>query len=104
VGIIGYFYHGPILDIMGLISDKPLKYYPIKNQIGPAYLIPPEAISAFKPKYLIAPSNHCQGMLLDDADFKRNYTELKRWPDATMTDGFVGVWGRKDEPEKQSQK
>jgi len=34
IGILGYYYSGPVLDLMGLISTEPLKYYPIKNNPG----------------------------------------------------------------------
>jgi hypothetical protein len=102
VGILGYFYHGPILDLMGLVNNESLKYYPIRDKSGEAYsgleyLIPPAAVSAFKPKYLMAPIGHCQGMLFDDSDFQHNYTELKRWTNPAMTDGMVFIWMRKED-------
>jgi hypothetical protein len=97
VGILGYFYTGPIIDVMGLISDETLKYYPIKTNHGLKYLVPPEAISALKPKYLMAPICHCQGMLLDDADFRQHYTEIKRWSHPDILDKFVCVWMRKED-------
>jgi hypothetical protein len=98
IGILGYYYTGPVLDLMGLISCEPLKYYPIKNNPGLIYLIPPKAVSDFKPKYLMAPFGHVYGMLLNDEDFKSHYTELKTWTNPAMTDGIVTVWERNEEP------
>jgi len=97
VGIIGYFYPGQIIDMMGLITDQALKYYPVKTDKRYAYLIPPEAVAALKPAYLVAPLSHCQGMLLNDPDFQRNYTELKRWTNPDMMDKVVCIWMRKQE-------
>jgi hypothetical protein len=96
VGIIGYYYSGPILDLMGLVNNETLKYYPIKNNTNYrfGYQIPPEAISALKPKYLMAPIGHCQKFLLNDPDFQRNYTEIKRWTNPDMSDRVVLVWMR----------
>ena len=101
IGILGYFYHGPVLDLMGLVSDKPLAFYPIRDKAGVAYtgmeyLIPPKAIAYFKPKYLMAPMGHCQGSLMDDDDFMEHYTEIKRWSNPAMTDGIVCIWMRND--------
>ncbi len=95
VGIIGYFYPGQIIDMMGLITDQALKYYPVKTDKHYAYLIPPEAVAALKPSYLVAPLSHCQGLLLDDPDFQQNYVEVKRWTNAEMMDKVVCIWMRK---------
>lgn len=97
VGIVGYFYNGPVVDLMGLVSNHVLQYYPIKGTSGPIYLIPPEAISHFRPRYLMASITACQGLLLDDPDFKSHYTEIKRWTNPGMTDGVVCIWMRREE-------
>lgn len=96
VGLLGYFYTGPVLDVMGLISDGILNYYPIKTYHGYGYLIAPECISALRPKYLLAPMSHCIDMLADDGDFHRNYVELKRWTNPGIQDKVVCIWVRRD--------
>lgn len=96
VGLIGFYYKGPILDLMGLVSDEPLKFYPISYSHSRQYLIPPEAIKTLKPKYLVAPVNHCKDMLMDDPDFQKNYVELKRWTNPQIPDKVVCIWIRKD--------
>jgi hypothetical protein len=96
VGLIGFYYKGPILDLMGLVSDEPLKFYPISYSHSRQYLIPPEALKVLKPKYLVAPVNHCKGMLLDDPDFQADYVELKRWTNPQIMDKAVCIWIRKD--------
>jgi hypothetical protein len=94
VGILGYYYSGPILDLMGLISNESLKYYPIAGNDGIVYLIPPKAVAEFKPKYLMAPFSHVYGMLSVDPDFQSHYTLLKSWANPAMTDGIVSIWER----------
>jgi len=97
VGLIGFNYTGPILDLMGLISEQPLKYYPIPNNVSSSYFIPPTAIAALKPKYIVAPICHCQAFLLKDPDFQKHYVEIKRWENPNIVERFVCVWMRKDE-------
>lgn len=108
VGMIGYTYPGPIVDIQGLVTDESLRYYPIKKDFGlwnfAKYLIPPEAVSAMKPKYLVAAATICDGLLLEDADFKKHYSILKQWNDEHMVGKVVYIFERQPKPPQAMEK
>jgi hypothetical protein len=104
VGFLGYYYKGPIIDVMGLITDKALTFYPDNLMPGQNYLLPPPAISAYKPKYLMAPFNHTKGVLERDPDFLSHYTVLKRFESPVIEDRYVYIWQRKEERETCKQK
>ncbi len=84
---------------MGLVNVEALHYYPIRSNADFrfAFQIPLAAISALKPKYLVAAITHCQIFLLNDPDFLSHYTELKRWTNPDMKDQVVCIWMRKED-------
>jgi hypothetical protein len=99
VGMLGYSYPGHITDVMGLVSDESLKYYPLKTKYGVwpyiKYLIPPAAIAGLKPTYLIAAASIVDELLLDDPQFKHDYVEIKRWENPNMVGKVVYIFERK---------
>lgn len=99
VGMLGYSYPGHITDVMGLVSDESLKYYPLKTKYGVwpyiKYLIPPAAIAGMKPTYLIAAASIVDELLLDDPQFKQDYVEIKRWENPNMVGKVVYIFERK---------
>jgi hypothetical protein len=79
----------PILDLGGLLSQAPLKYYPAPlNQRTSLRMwgsIPVQAVLELKPDYLIGLDAYCDNGLLKDEQFLSQYRLLKFWP--------LKVWG-----------
>lgn len=104
VGMIGYTYPGHITDIMGLISEESLQYYPLKTKYGVwpfiKYLMPPQAIAGLKPIYLVAAGSIVDELLLEDEQFKQNYFEIRRWENPDMVGRVVYIFQRKDTIDK----
>ncbi len=81
--------HTHILDLGGLLSEAPLKYYPVppKDRTGERIWgsIPIKAVLELKPECLIILDAYADNGLLKDPDFLGQYQLLKFWP--------LQVWG-----------
>ncbi len=81
IGALGYFSNARILDTVGLISAQTPAYYPLpREQLVINYAISAQLITDQRPDYVIFLEVYGRRTLLQDQNFLRNYTLVKKIP------------------------
>lgn len=91
VGVIGYYYPGPILDLGGLISDNVIRYAPPPPELQKdtsLFAIIPKIIDEMNPDYIVTDASFCQTGLYKEKFFKEKYKEEKFYPLLLWSDGI----------------
>ncbi len=81
IGALGYFYHGRILDGVGLVSPEALKFHPVPLSMRPdgyVGVIAPGVVRTYRPEYVVS-LDHFAEALFRDTWFLDNYAEIGRW-------------------------
>lgn len=97
IGVIGYKSGARILDTVGLVSPKAVRYYPLPDEAyAITFAIPTELILDQQPDYLIALEVYVRNTLLRSDAFLQQYELVRRWPtDIYGSDGLL-VYRRGD--------
>jgi len=91
VGALGYFLDAHILDLVGLNSKEVMQYYPLPEEMYVInYAVPPGAVFAAMPDYVVLLEVYGRNGLLKEARFAQDY-ELVDRIDTTMygSDGLL---------------
>ena len=81
VGTLGYFTPARILDTVGLNSAQSLRYYPLDASYYVInYAIPTRLILDQKPDYVVVLEVYIRKTLLQDAQFKQDYSLIQTLP------------------------
>ncbi len=100
IGAFGYYYHGPILDGVGLVSPEALQYHPNPLRRSPLFgAIPPQLVHDLRPPYVVAMDIFAEYVWADPW-FEQNYALLGRWPlfagPARWHDLPTDMWGGRE--------
>ncbi len=82
IGAFGYFYHGRILDGLGLVSPEALRFHPVPFSMRPGGeygVIAPGVVKTYRPEFVVS-LDIFAGALFADPWFLENYVEVGRWP------------------------
>ncbi len=80
IGALGYYFHGRILDGLGLVSPEALRFHPNPLRRGPIFgAIPPQLVRDLRPEYVVAMDIFAEYVWADPW-FGQNYVLLGRWP------------------------
>ncbi len=91
VGVLGWFYHGPILDLGGLVTDKVIRYAPPLQKYRKTtslYAVIPKIIVDMRPDYLVTDGSFCENGLFKEDFFKQTYLKDKFYPLQIWSEGF----------------
>jgi hypothetical protein len=74
IGAFGYASKARILDTVGLVSPKALRFYPLPSgSYRGNYAVSPELIESERPHFLVGLDTHIQENLTEAGWFKRDY-------------------------------
>jgi len=95
IGALGYYYHGRVLDGLGLVSPEALRYHPtalrpsllsgdVREQIQPADApragaLPPALVHDLRPEYVVSMDIFAESLFADPW-FQQHYALIGRWP------------------------
>lgn len=92
-GMMGYAYLGRLLDLDGLVSPEMLKYYPLPpEKLTCNTSIPPQAVNALAPEYVVFYHLHGKDFLLSDSQFLSSYSLEKTWDDKDRAGSFENLF------------
>ena len=81
MGVLGFFTNAAILDTVGLNSPVSLQYYPLAADLYVInYAIPTELILDEKPDWIVILEVYGRRTLLNEPEFKRQYSLYKTIP------------------------
>jgi hypothetical protein len=79
VGALGYFLDAHILDLVGLNSKEVMQYYPLPDEMYVInYAVPPGAVFAAMPDYVVLLEVYGRNGLLKEARFGEDYELVDR--------------------------
>jgi hypothetical protein len=94
IGALGYYYHGRVLDGVGLVSPEALRYYPLRSSVlsgevrhqiqaadAPrAGALPPALVHDLRPEYVVSMDVFAEHLFFADPWFQQHYALTGRWP------------------------
>ena len=101
-GIFGYHYFrkSKIIDLGGLLSDEPLKYYPLdSSDRSRCYIwgsIPPKSVMELKPDCLVTLDCFTDNGLFKNEEFLRRYKLIRYWLCYTWGSNGMYIFVRDD--------
>jgi arabinofuranosyltransferase len=99
VGTLGYFLDVRILDLVGLNSTEPIRYYPLpESMYAILYAVPPDLILSLRPEIVIILEVYGRNGLLKDARFLDAYRPCGEYPTDLYGSRGLLVFCRKDVP------
>lgn len=91
IGVLGYFYPGPILDLGGLVCDEVMKYGPPPPELRRTtelFTIIPAAILELRPRFLVTDGFFGEAGLFKLEEFKKAYRKDSFYPLELWSDGI----------------
>lgn len=91
VGVLGYYYPGPIMDLGGLVDDKVIRYKCAPQEIRKGtslYSINPIIVKELKPEYIVTDASFGELGLFKEQFFKDAYVQEKFYPLDLWSQGF----------------
>jgi hypothetical protein len=96
IGALGYDTGARILDTLGLISPKTVRYYPLDpNLYVGAYAMPPQLILNERPEWLVSPEVYIRKGVLPNEQFQARYLLYKKIDTDIYTSNGLLVFRRK---------
>ncbi len=101
-GVLGYYYTGraKMIDLGGLLSDEPLRFYPVPACDMTRRLvwgsIPPEAVLKLKPDCFVTLDCFCDNGLFKNDAFLSQYRLVRFWPCSTWGSNGLYVFIKMD--------
>jgi len=81
IGTLGYYYHGRVLDGLGLVSPEVLRYHPNALRSNPLYgALPPPLVHDLRPEYVVSMDIFAEYLFFADPWFQQHYALVGRWP------------------------
>lgn len=83
IGMLGYLYDGPVMDVTGLISDGVFKYYPVPQSEKSRqhyYSVPVDCITGLKPPMFTSLNGFLGPRFETDEKFLSEYEVWQRFP------------------------
>jgi len=98
IGTLGYYYHGRVLDGLGLVSPEALRYQPTALRSSPLYgALPRALVHDLRPEYVVSMDIFAEDLFFVDPWFQQHYALVGRWPwyagPAAWHDLPASVWG-----------
>jgi len=99
VGALGYFLDAHILDLVGLNSKEVMQYYPLPDEMYVInYAVPPGAVFAAMPDYVVLLEVYGRETVLKDPRFLHAYTLVATVPTDLYGSRGLLVFRRMDPP------
>ncbi|HUE30664.1 MAG TPA: hypothetical protein VMR79_07300 [Verrucomicrobiae bacterium] len=97
IGALGYYFHGRVLDGLGLVSSEALRYQPTALRSNPLRgTLPPPLVHDLRPEYVVSMDIFAE-YLFADPWFQQHYALIGRWPwyggPVRWHDLPASVWG-----------
>lgn len=91
VGVLGYYYPGPIMDLGGLVDEEVIRYKCAPQEIRKGmslYSINPIIVKELKPEYIVTDASFGELGLFKEQFFKDAYVQEKFYPLDLWSQGF----------------
>lgn len=91
IGVLGYFYPGPILDLGGLVCDEVMKYGPPPPELRRTtelFTIIPAVILELRPRFLVTDGFFGEAGLFKLEEFRKAYRKDRFYPLELWSDGI----------------